>query len=399
MDERTTIHRVRIAAQRRILTVRLGTEDRAGVTGSAGVPSRHRGDSRMMTRAARVVLVVPAHNEEQVIEGALRSVERQTRVPDRRIVMCDNCTDGTAAVAERLGWEVWHSDGNRHKKAGALNQAWDRLESELRDEDFLVVMDADSHLDERFVEAALATHEEAHYGGVGGTFRGRDGGGFVGMLQRNEYVRYMRETRQKQGKVMVLTGTATVFRVNALRDVIAARRAGTLPAGSGSLYDTEVLTEDNELSLALRTVGYRIVSPKECTLTTEVMETWGDLAKQRLRWKRGAIENCRQYGLTRVTLEYWWRQLVSFVGLVVTAAYLGSLAFAFGYYGSIQIHPVWLAVTGVFMVERVVSVRKRGPLQMLLAAVLVVEMTFDVFLQAIHARALWQALWQKETAW
>jgi cellulose synthase/poly-beta-1,6-N-acetylglucosamine synthase-like glycosyltransferase len=348
---------------------------------------------------ARVVLVVPAHDEEDVIEGALRSVERQTRVPDRRIVMCDNCSDDTAAIAERLGWEVWRSEGNRHKKAGALNQAWERLQDDLRDEDFLVVMDADSHLDERFVEAALEKHAEGGYGGVGGTFRGRAGGGFVGMLQRNEYVRYVRETRQKQGRVMVLTGTATVFRVAALRDVVATRRAGRLPSASASLYDTEVLTEDNELSLALRTVGYRILSPKECTLTTEVMETWGDLAKQRLRWKRGAIENCRQYGLTRVTLEYWWRQLLSFVGLVVTATYLGSLAFSLGYYGSIELHPLWVAITGVFIVERVVSVRKRGPLQMLLAAVLVVEMTFDVFLQAIHARALWQALWQKESDW
>jgi cellulose synthase/poly-beta-1,6-N-acetylglucosamine synthase-like glycosyltransferase len=346
-----------------------------------------------------VVLVVPAHDEEDVIEGALRSVERQTRVPDRRIVMCDNCSDATAAVAERLGWEVWHSEGNRHKKAGALNQAWERLASELRDEDFLVVMDADSHLDERFVEAALAKHAEGGYGGVGGTFRGREGGGFVGMLQRNEYVRYMRETRQKQGRVMVLTGTATVFRVRALRDVVQARRERRLPQGSGSLYDTEVLTEDNELSLALRTVGYRIVSPKECTLTTEVMETWGDLARQRLRWKRGAIENCRQYGLTRVTREYWWRQLLSFVGLAVTAAYLGSLAFSVGYYGSIELHPLWLAITGVFMVERVVSVRRRGAVQMLVASVLVVEMSFDLFLQAIHARALWQALWQKESDW
>lgn len=345
------------------------------------------------------MVVVPAHNEQDVIAGALHAVERQTRVPDRLIVMCDNCTDDTAAVAERLGWEVWHSEGNRHKKAGALNQAWERLELELRDADFLVVMDADSHLDERFIEAALSKHGEGRYGGVGGTFRGRDGGGFVGMLQRNEYARYMRETRHKRGRVMVLTGTATVFRVDALRAVVAARRAGELPSASASLYDTEVLTEDNELSLALRTLGYRIVSPKACTLTTEVMETWGALAKQRLRWKRGAIENCRQYGLTRVTLEYWWRQLLSLVGIVVTAAYLGLLGFSLGYYGTIQVYPLWLAVTGVFMIERVVSVRARGPAQMALASVLVVEMTFDVFLQTIHARALWQALWRKESAW
>ena len=55
------------------------------------------------------------------------------------------------------------------------------------------------------------------------------------------------------------------------------------------------------------------------------MESWRDLYRQRLRWKRGAIENLRDYGLTRVTARYWGRQLFTFLGLVVTLAYLVSL--------------------------------------------------------------------------
>jgi cellulose synthase/poly-beta-1,6-N-acetylglucosamine synthase-like glycosyltransferase len=89
-----------------------------------------------------------------------------------------------------------------------------------------------------------------------------------------------------------------------------------LPPGDQRLYDTRVLTEDNGLSLALWHLGYKIVSPKQCTLSPEVMEGWADLAKQRIRWKRGALENCRQYGLTRITLEYWYRQILSAIGIV-----------------------------------------------------------------------------------
>ena len=350
-----------------------------------------------------VTVIVPAHNEEAGIEEALASVERQMDVPEalhiwRGIVMCDNCTDSTAEIAKRRGWIVWHSVDNEHKKAGALNQAWERLQPMLSDDDYLFVMDADSHLDEGFMAAALAKHED-NYGGVGGTFTGREGGGFVGMLQRNEYTRYMRETRNKKGKVMVLTGTATLFRVDALRAVVAARHEGVLPFGTGSLYDTDVLTEDNELSLALRTLGYRIVSPKECTLTTEVMETWSDLAKQRLRWKRGAVENCRQYGLTSVTKEYWWRQFLSLLGIIVTTAYLSSLAATVIIDGGLQFHLVWIVITFIFMAERVVSVRKRGVKQMVLASLLIVEMCFDVFLQAVQARAFWQAIRGSAKAW
>ena len=45
--------------------------------------------------------------------------------------------------------------------------------------------------------------------------------------------------------------------------------------------------------------------------------------------------------------------------------------------GTVHLHPIWTLVTLVFMAERVVSVRERGPLQMLFASVLVIEMAFD----------------------
>jgi hypothetical protein len=36
---------------------------------------------------------------------------------------------------------------------------------------------------------------------------------------------------------------------------------------------------------------------------------------------------------------------------------------------------------------------------MALAGTLVVEMSFDVFLQAVHARAIWDALTNRERRW
>src|SRR5437899_3225917 len=91
------------------------------------------------------------------------------------------------------------------------------------------------------------------------------------------------------------------------------------------VYDTKVLTEDNELTLALKHRGWRIVAPSRATMTTEVMVTWRDLGKQRLRWKRGALENLFDYGLTRHTLEGWARQVIAFLGTTVSALYIGSV--------------------------------------------------------------------------
>jgi len=112
--------------------------------------------------------------------------------------------------------------------------------------------------------------------------------------------------RRLRGRCLVVTGTAAMFRVTTLREVSAARLSGRLPGGNGrgGIYDTSVLTEDNELSFAVMTLGYTLLAPKEMSLTTEVMPTWRQLWDQRLRWKRGALENCFQYGITKVTWRY-----------------------------------------------------------------------------------------------
>jgi hypothetical protein len=100
-----------------------------------------------------------------------------------------------------------------------------------------------------------------------------------------------------------------------------------------------------------------------------------------------------------VTVTYWGRQIMTFLGIVVTLTYLLSLGHSLAVDGAIHFHPLWTAVTGIFIAERVVTVRGRGPTQMALAATLVVEMTFDIFLQAVHAKAIWDTLMHNETTW
>lgn len=348
--------------------------------------------------ALRVVALIPAHNEQDQIADAVTSLLEQTHRPDRIIVVTDNCTDGTAAVASRFPVEVVATHGNTHRKAGALNQVLRDLLPTLPPRSAVLVMDADSVLTPGFVEAAAA-HMEGTSGSpaVGGTFSGKPGGGLVGALQRNEYARYARELRRRRGRTLVLTGTATLFRAELLDEILRARRSGVLP-GSADVYDTRVLTEDNELTLAVRHLGHRIVAPPECTLLTEVMPTWRELFRQRLRWKRGALENLRAYGWTPVTREYWLRQALAFLGLLVLAVYLTTLVWA-ALIGNFGMNPLWISVTALIAAERAVTVRARGAAMMAVSSLLVVEMVFDVFLQAAQSKAFWDAARNSERTW
>jgi biofilm PGA synthesis N-glycosyltransferase PgaC len=348
----------------------------------------------------RSVALLPAHNEEDNLAAAVGSLVQQSEPPDAIMVVADNCTDSTPELAQRLGTDVFVTQDNAHKKAGGLNQALTWLIPQLRDDDLILVMDADSRLDSGFLEGArLRLTHDPELGGVGGTFAGGPGGGLLGTFQRNEYARYARDVRRLKGKALVLTGTASVFPVRVLREVKAARQANRLPdqSGAGDIYDIHVLTEDNELSLALMHLGYRILAPRECTLETEVMTTWGDLARQRSRWKRGALENIVDYGFTRVTAPYWGRQLFSLLGLLATSLYLGSLVY--GLSVGMTLHPIWIAASLVFALERMVTVRARGWRQILLAAPLVIEMLYDLFLQAVQLQAFKQVALNTEKRW
>ena len=217
---------------------------------------------------------------------------------------------------------MFNTVGNTDKKAGALNQALAELFREISARDVVMVMDADSVIVPEFLETAMGRLEaDPDLMAVGGVFYGEDGAGLVGQLQRNEYTRYQRVIARRLGQVFVLTGTASLFRTYALK-AVADSRGQLLPGDPGRVYDTLALTEDNEMTLALKTLGAKMVSPRQCRVTTELMPNWRALWRQRMRWQRGALENIGAYGLTRATLRYWLQQIGIGYGTVALNAYL-----------------------------------------------------------------------------
>jgi poly-beta-1,6-N-acetyl-D-glucosamine synthase len=347
----------------------------------------------------RVTVLVPAHDEEASLPATLESLRGQTLPPHRVLVVADGCTDRTEDVARAGGADVVVTADNAHRKAGALNQVLGRLLPALAADELVLVMDADSVVVPRFLEIAAA-HLAAHprTGAVGGVFYGETGGGLVGALQRNEYCRYAREIARRRGRTSVLTGTASLFRAGVLREVAAAR-GGVLPGRRGQVYDTLALTEDNEITLAIRTLGRDAVSPRACGVLTEIMPTWGDLWRQRLRWQRGALENLRHYGVTRITLPYLLKQVGMYLGIVAVLTFLAATALfaALGLLGAPE--GFWLAVTALFVVERVWTVRRRGWRGIALAAPIVVEFAYDLFQQAVYLRAASDALLHRTAQW
>ena len=117
-------------------------------------------------------------------------------------------------------------------------------------------MDADTILDPRFVKARTRStrtrRQGPQLGGVCANFSGLPLDTALGALQMMEYARAEKINRSRRGLAPVLAGAATMFSVEALRSVHGTR---------GHLYEP-VLTEDYELSLALRVNGYVTMAPR-----------------------------------------------------------------------------------------------------------------------------------------
>jgi biofilm PGA synthesis N-glycosyltransferase PgaC len=345
----------------------------------------------------RLVALIPAHNEQDRIADAIQGLWRQTRRPDLIVVVADNCTDATAEIAVAHGAQVFATQGNTHKKAGALNQAIAWVLPHLEERDLLLVQDADTVLSPWFSETAMGTFNRK-VGAVGGVFYGEAGGGLLGLLQRMEFHRYAWELERTGGKAQVLTGTGTMFRARVLREVRAARRDGVL-GGGHAYYSLASLTEDDEMTKAVKTLGYRAMSPAGCEVTTEVMPTLGKLWHQRLRWQRGALENLRDYGWTRVTARYFMQQFLMGFGALSFLVYLTYMVTCTTLYGWPGFSPFWTAIGLVFVVEKTVSVRRAGPRAVLVAALMVPEMLYDLFQHAVYFTSLWGVVRRSEEKW
>ena len=349
-------------------------------------------------RAGRVIVLIPAHNEAASISETISSLRRQTRPPDEVIVVSDNSSDATDARSMLHGAKVFVTAGNTARKAGALNQALRQILPGLAREDLVLIMDADSQLAPGWIRCATdALARDPEVGGVSGTYTGEDGPGLLRQLQRNEFVRASRLVRRR-ADLWVLSGTGTMFRVPVLREV-ARERGRRLPGARGEYYNSTSITEDYEITLALKTLGYRCLCPPGCTALTELMPTWLHLFRQRLRWQSGTLTALRRYGFTQATWTNWVRQAF-FYGrycsqIACWVVLICSLIARFGF-----TMPGWvLGMLLTIYLERVITARGAGRQGLLIAALLLPEWLYGMFDGLYLFRALNHQLTRRDVSW
>jgi glycosyltransferase involved in cell wall biosynthesis len=99
----------------------------------------------------RVAVLVPAHNESSGIVPTLADIRAQIGADDRLVVVADNCTDDTGAVATVSGAEVIdRNEPERKGKGYAL--AWGLRYLGADPPEVVIVIDADCRLAEKVID-------------------------------------------------------------------------------------------------------------------------------------------------------------------------------------------------------------------------------------------------------
>jgi poly-beta-1,6-N-acetyl-D-glucosamine synthase len=348
-------------------------------------PARYRQPGQ-----ARIAVLIPAHNEARGIAATLRTVLAQTRTPDFITVVAHNCKDGTAAVARSFpGVEVIELDlDNGERKTAPLNWGMDRLLAVLDERDLILTMDADTRLSRELIARA-----ENHFlavpklGAVAAHHLVHKPRGLLQRLQQMEMERGRRSATRRGGRRTCMSGMASMFRVTALLQIHHK---------FGRIYEPWNSTEDWGLTFAMKDAGWLDRRPPDLLLTYTPVTTWSALFQQRERWGRGYWETLRYFRFRRFTAWPWLLQMWWFISTACFFVFLGL--------EGAQHHApratTWLAVvTSVMIFTAMMTVRKAGFKAVLIAVLVLPEMTYTWVINFATIWGIAKNLLRKEMQW
>lgn len=226
--------------------------------------------------AAKVTVVIPAHNEEAGVAKCIRSVLASTYDNLEVLVVDDGSMDDTfyALLEFQNTPRVRVMTQFNQGKWSALNAAIAQLDSEI-----VVCIDADTQIHPEAIAHLARQFGNPQVGAVAGKIIVGNRINLLTRLQALEYITAQNFDRRGFDLIdgmMVVPGAIGAWRTSAVR------------AAGGFCNDT--ITEDSDLTVSLHRLGYRVTYEDKAIAYTEAPETVGQLLSQRLRWSLGMLQ-------------------------------------------------------------------------------------------------------------
>ncbi|HUA14405.1 MAG TPA: glycosyltransferase [Verrucomicrobiae bacterium] len=234
----------------------------------------------------KVAVLIPAYNEEKVIERTVRAVLNSNYPKLHVIVIDDGSRDRTLEVARR----AFAAEANAGKvliltkpnsgKADALNYGIQHI----GDAELFVGIDADTVIAPDAISRLVPHFMNPRVGAMAGNAKVGNRVNLWTRWQALEYItsqNFERRALDVLGAVSVVPGAIGAWRVSAVRE-----------AGG---YHTDTVAEDADLTMALLRMGYRVEYEDMALAYTEAPTTANGLMRQRFRWSFGILQSVYKY--------------------------------------------------------------------------------------------------------
>ena len=236
----------------------------------------------------KFMAVIPAHNEENVINDIIESLKNQNYNKDLLdiYVIADNCTDNTAKFAKKHGVFVYERfDKEKKSKGYALEWFFNQILENKPDEyDAFCIFDADNIVSPEFfseMNKKLCGGEKIVQGyrdikNVDDSWITTNYALFYWIMNRcYHYSRY------KLGLSPLINGTGFMVAMSVIKE-------------TGG-WHSNTITEDIEFSLKSIARGYKIGWAKDAIVYDEQPLGFRQSWTQRLRWSVGHIQCFKEY--------------------------------------------------------------------------------------------------------
>ncbi|MDD4270625.1 MAG: glycosyltransferase family 2 protein [Pirellulaceae bacterium] len=248
-----------------------------------------------------VSIFVPAYNEAENIEAAIESLLLLDYPRYEVIVVDDGSTDGTCGRAKRYAGSHGRCAIRVYRKPNggkwsAHNFAFRRAIGEL-----VLCLDADSRVDPLSLRRMVVHMADPQVAAVAGQIRVRNRHNVLTRLQAMEYLMgngCARMAMSLNKTVLIVAGPLGLFRRCALEEVFLRYGRADGPLAEGQVdgpFEGDTFAEDFDLSMAVLSLGGRIVYEPAAISHTRAPDSTLGLLSQRYRWCRGTIQVLRKY--------------------------------------------------------------------------------------------------------
>jgi peptidoglycan/xylan/chitin deacetylase (PgdA/CDA1 family)/spore germination protein YaaH len=243
---------------------------------------RHGSPGQTASHKPAVAVLIPAYNEEKVIERTVRAVLASGYPGLRVIVIDDGSSDNTlevaqrAFVAEQASGRVLVLTKPNSGKAETLNFGLEHL----RNAEIFVGIDADTVIARNAISRLVPHFLNPKVAAVAGNAKVGNRVNLWTRWQALEYItsqNFERRALNVLGAVSVVPGAIGAWRTSAVRE-----------AGG---YHTDTVAEDADLTMALLRNGYRVEYEDLALAYTEAPINANGLMRQRFRWSFGILES------------------------------------------------------------------------------------------------------------